>query len=514
MKILDAAGMREVDRRAIEQIGIPSLVLMENAASGVADAIGTSFPTAERVAIVCGPGNNGGDGLALARLLWNRGYEVVVALVHGGKSLSGDAATQRSIVGAMGLEILDVGDADELEDAVRACRGTDLIVDALFGTGLDRPLEGIFATAVEAIDELEIPLLAVDVPSGLDASRAEPIGPNTHARLTVALGAPKRAHVFAPASEAVGDVAVVDLGLPAGLIEEAPGIELLEAWRMADLLPPRGPTAHKRDLGHLLVVAGAEGTLGAALLTTKAALRSGAGLVTLAVAEQLAPFADTRSLESMTLGLPAVSGGRIGADAVGPVLEACAACDALAMGPGTGADGETGEALREIALRAGIPLVLDADGINAFAGRGRELRERSISTILTPHPGELGRLLGRDVPRTASDRLEAVLAAAQTTGAVVILKGHQTLIADPKGRIALNPTGNPGMATGGTGDVLTGVAGAMLARGLDPFDVACLAAFVHGSAGDLALEEAGEEGLVAGDLVAHLSRAFRDLSIL
>ncbi|MDX1630708.1 MAG: NAD(P)H-hydrate epimerase, partial [Thermoanaerobaculia bacterium] len=355
MKVLDAAAMREVDRRAIEELGIPSLVLMENAASGVADALAASYPESGRVAIFCGPGNNGGDGLALARILSNRGWEVTTVLVHGGKELSGDAGTQRSIVAAMGLPVLEVAGEEDLERSLRTVRAHEVVVDALFGTGLDRPLEDLFGRTVDALDGLGIPLVAVDIPSGLDASRSERIGPSTHADLTVTFAAPKRAHLFAPAADAVGRVVVVDLGIPDELVQEAEGVELLEGADLSSLLPSRRAHTHKGSYGHLLVVAGSRGTLGAAILASRAAVRAGAGLVTLGVSRELVPFADIASIESMTLGYDAVEGGRIGRAGIDVVLEACRERDALAMGPGMGTGRETGDAIRVIALRAPVP---------------------------------------------------------------------------------------------------------------------------------------------------------------
>ncbi|MDX1632813.1 MAG: NAD(P)H-hydrate dehydratase, partial [Thermoanaerobaculia bacterium] len=250
--------------------------------------------------------------------------------------------------------------------------------------------------------------------------------------------------------------------------------------------------------------------LGAAILASRAAVRAGAGLVTLGVSRELVPFADIASIESMTLGYDAVAGGRIARAGIDVVLEACRERDALAMGPGMGTRGETGDAIREIALRAPVPVVLDADAVNAFAGSASDLAGRSHPTVLTPHPGELARLMEAEVPRTPEERLEAVRGAAAVTECVIVLKGHQTLIADPDGRLALNPTGNPGMATGGTGDVLTGMIGAYLARGIQAFEAACLGAFLHGRAGDLAAEEIGEESLAAGDLLDSLPETLFD----
>lgn len=514
MRILTAEAMREVDRAAIEELGLPSLVLMENAAIGVVEAIGESFGEAESAAIFCGPGNNGGDGLAIARHLSVRGWEVRIFLVAGGRQLSGDAATQLAICRKAELAVMEVSTAADLAGAAEAAAECDLAVDALFGTGLARPLEGLFADAVEAINDLPIPCVAVDLPSGLSGSQAQPIGPHVEADLTVTFAAPKVAHVFPPAADSVGEMVVADLGIPTRLVEdveeEAGDLHLLVGDELAELIPERDPDSHKGDYGHALIVAGSPGKAGACILASRAAVRAGAGLVTAAVPEPILQTVDLGSIESMTLALPVGASGHLAERAADAVLEAAEGKAALALGPGLGQEPSTVAAIRRIALECPLPLVLDADGINAFAGKAGDLAGRRAETILTPHPGELGRLLGISTAQIQEDRIAAARGAAEETGAIVILKGHMTLVASGTA-VFVNPTGNPGMATGGTGDVLTGLIAGLLAQGIDALDAAVLGVYLHGLAGDLAASRLGEMTLAAGDLIEILPAALAAL---
>jgi ADP-dependent NAD(P)H-hydrate dehydratase / NAD(P)H-hydrate epimerase len=516
MRILTAEEMRGVDRAAIERLGLPGLVLMENAALGVVDAIGRQYPQAESAAIFCGPGNNGGDGLAVARQLATRGYAVEIFLAVGkaGKApLSGDAGLQLAVCRRLELTIHELptdGDAPAaaagLAAALAAAGRHDLVIDALFGTGLARPLTGFYARLVEGLNEVPRPRVAVDIPSGLSGSRAEPPGPHLLADLTVTFAAPKVAHVFPPAADAVGELVVTDLGFPRRLVDEAEGdLHLLVGEELDGLLPPRARDSHKGDYGHLLLVAGSPGKAGAAVLAARAAVRAGAGLVTAAVPEPILPIVHLGSIESMVLPLAA---GR----SAEQVLAAVAGKSALAVGPGLGQDAETVAAIRRLVVAVELPLVLDADGINAFAGRPEELAARRVPTVLTPHPGELGRLLGISTAEVQADRPAAARRAAAATGAIVVLKGSLTLIAAPGGGLYVNPTGNPGMASGGTGDVLTGILGGLLAQRLEPLDAACLAVYLHGLAGDLALARLRGPSLAAEDLIASLPAAFADLA--
>ncbi len=512
MRVLTPAAMAEADRRAIEELGVPSLVLMENAALAVVEAATESYPEAESAAVFCGPGNNGGDGLAVARHLAVRGFEVSVFVVAGGRELSPDAARQRDIVRKMGLAPREVApDASPAELAQAAARH-DLVIDALYGTGLARPLAGQAAALVEALNEGEQPRVAVDLPSGLAGDRGALIGPHVIADSTVTFGALKVAHVLLPAAAACGRLAIADLGVPPDLLEAGQDdLHLLVGEELAAGLPARPPSSHKGDFGHVLLVAGSTGKAGAAALAARGAVRSGAGLVTVAVPEPVLPSVAASSLESMSLPLPAGERGELTLAAVGPALAAAAARDVLALGPGLGEGEEVREAARRIALGSAQPAVLDADALNAFAGRPEDLRARAGATVLTPHPGELGRLLGITTGEVVADRLAALRQAVERTAAHVVLKGHQTLVGTPQGAVFVNPTGNAGMASGGMGDVLTGFLAGLLAQGLSPPEACCLAVFLHGLAGDLAATAQGGASLVAGDLLAALPAAFRRL---
>lgn len=543
-----------MDRRAMEDLGLSGLVLMENAAYGVVEAVADTFPEVESVAIFCGPGNNGGDGLAVGRLLVTRGYDMVLYLVSGGrervgKALAGDAAIQLEACRRLNLEIWEIYDEPTTAAALGAtATGADLVVDALFGTGLRRPLREVFAAVVEGLNRLATPVLAVDLPSGLDASLAAPIGPHVQAQMTVTFAAPKVAHVFSPAAEAVGKLAVTDLGFPVSWIEEiqpfegqlveSPSVKslsvetrlhLMLASELAAYVQPRPIDGHKGTFGHLLVGAGSPGKAGAAVLAAQGAVRGGAGLVTVAVPESLMDLVDAASLESMTVPLEAGEEGALAMAAVETWLSLAQGKSALALGPGLaprsppGADrrdvaasksllsaGESppwATAVRAMVLGSNAPLVLDADGINAFAGRAAELRQRKSPLVLTPHPGELARLLSQPVPRTAEERCGAARLAARDTGAVVVLKGHQTLVAAPEGEIYLNSTGNAGMATGGSGDVLTGLIGALLAQGYEALAAAQVGVFLHGDAGDRGVRRLGESAFAARDLLEELGSA-------
>jgi hydroxyethylthiazole kinase-like uncharacterized protein yjeF len=514
MRILTAEAMREVDRAAIEELGIPSLVLMENAALGVVEAIGEAFPDAHSAAIFCGPGNNGGDGLAVARLLCVRGWEVRIFLAAGGREMSEDAAVHLRICRKMELAIHEIATEDDLDAALPEAAEQDLLVDALFGTGLARPLTGLFAEIVEGMNELPLPCVAVDLPSGLSGSRAQPIGPHVEAALTVTFAAPKVAHVFPPAADAVGEMVVTDLGIPPRLVEdveeEGGDLHLLMGEELAELLPAREPGTHKGDYGHALLVAGSNGKAGAAILAARSAVRAGAGLVTVAVPEPIVQTVDLGSIESMTLELPSSPAGQITEAAADAVLEAAEGKAVLALGPGLGQEPGTAAAIRQIALDSLLPLVLDADGLNAFAGRAGELALRRSETVLTPHPGELGRLLDIPTAEVQADRIAAARRAAEETEAIVVLKGSLTLVASGRA-VFVNPTGNPGMATGGTGDVLTGLIAGLLAQGLDALDATLLGVYLHGLAGDIAAGFQGETALAAGDLIDALPEAFREL---
>lgn len=499
MRLVSAAEMREIDRIAIASFGIPGLTLMEKAGRAVAEAAAQLDGAAGRIVVVCGAGNNGGDGFAAARLLRAVGRNVqCIALVPGDR-LPADARSMREQAQRAGVSI-----ADQHQNPSFQAGAGDVVVDALLGTGVTRAPEGAFAAAIACVNQAGqngAKVLAVDLPSGLSSDSGLPLGPCVKADRTVTFGFLKRGLVLHPGAELCGELTIADIGIPAAASDRVPGTcELLTDANARALVPVRPADMHKGDAGHVLVVAGSPGKTGAANLCLGGALRGGAGLVTLATrAEALGAALEGRP-EAMSEPLRGTGPLKL-ADLEGLVAAAKAA-NALVMGPGIPRGGETGELIRRFLEASKIPAVLDADALNALAGAPAlaALATLPSPVILTPHPGEMARLLGIAVAQVQADRIGQATRAAKQWRATVILKGARTIVADPEGTSAVIPTGNPGMATGGTGDVLAGLVGALLAGGLAPGAAARAGAFVHGRAGDLAARGFGQRGLLAGDL--------------
>ncbi len=496
MRLVGSAEMREIDRTAIDDFGIPSLTLMDRAGRAVADAAVALAGPRGRFVVVCGGGNNGGDGYVAARLLRAAGRDARVMSLVPPERLSVDARAVREQADRAGVPI------DEGVLAPLAAGVADVVVDAIFGTGLARAPEGAFASAIAAIEDARSAgarVLAVDVPSGLSADTGRPLGPCVRADRTVTFGFPKRGLALYPGLSLAGEVAVDDIGIPAEAARRVPvTCELLTDVEARLLVPPRQREAHKGDAGRLLVVAGSAGKTGAAHLALTGALRGGVGLVTLAARGEVLPLALAGRPEAMSLALPGE--GPLGRADLQPLLAAARDADALAIGPGIPRGDETGELLRALLDRAGKPAVVDADGLNALASDPGLLAGLGVPLLLTPHPGEMARLCGMTTADVQADRLGVAAAKARAWNATIVLKGARTVVADPDAPPAIIPTGNPGLATGGTGDVLAGLCGALLAGGLSPAAAGRVAAWVHGRAGDLAAARFGERGLVAGDL--------------
>ncbi len=506
--------MREADRRTIQDIGIPSLVLMENAGRQVVAAIEAVHGELleGRVAVLCGRGNNGGDGFVVARTLLQRGVEVSVFLIGHIAEVRGDARTNLEILGRLGLTIVEIADGQAWELHSSEIGGCTLIIDAIFGTGLNAPLSGLLETVVADLNASGITIVSVDVPSGLSSDSHDTIGDSIDATTTVALAAPKLSLVLPPAETHAGDIVIADIGIPAHVIEslDGPRVELLTRRGVREIIPPRSADSHKGDYGHVLVVAGSRGKSGAAHLAAMGALRSGAGLVTVATADSCQATVAGMAPEYMTEGIAETSEG-LDPLAADQVLEL--ARDVIALGPGLGQRSGTREFILTLFERATVPMVIDADGLNAFTDepdrlRGREGRE----VIITPHPGEMARLVGMSTDEVQASRLEIARNFAVGQQVYVILKGHRTLIATPDGKVFINPTGNAGMATGGTGDVLTGMVAAWLAQLLDAEAACKLAVYLHGLAGDLAEADEGEAAMTSGDLAGHLGDAILELT--
>ncbi len=515
MKVTTAAQMREMDRRTIEDYGVPSLVLMENAALRVVDVIAERFGPlrGKRIAVVCGKGNNGGDGLAIARHLATRfGAEAEIWLATDPTALTGDAAANYKMAQAFGLVIHGSG-LRRIEQ-----REHDLIVDALLGTGIKGGVSGELAQVIAAMNDSGCPIVAVDVPSGLDADTGNVEGACVKATLTVTFALPKFGLLVYPGAEYVGELIVADIGMPRPVMQaDDVKVSRTEAADVAGWLPPRinGRDSNKGQFGHVTVFAGSRGFVGAPCLTAEGAARTGAGLVTLAVPLGLQNAAMARvSPVVMTRGLPETGNGTFAREALEEALTLAGKGTAAALGPGLGGpeSDETRAFVREFIRHCPVPLIIDADALNCLAlelDRGVAiLKGRTAPTVLTPHPGEMGRLLGTDTKAVQSDRRGAVEQVARDYGCVVLLKGARTLIAAPDGRLAINTTSNPGMATGGSGDTLTGVTAALLAGRLGAWEAASAGAYLHGLSGDLAAaHQGGSAGLIATDLLDFLPRA-------
>jgi len=499
MKIVNAEQMRNIDRRTTERFGIPAIVLMENAALAVVDAIFAHYPSCDRAAIFCGVGQNGGDGLAVARLLENRGVVPVVLIVGDRSKFVGEALANLTICERLGIPIYQINDAAHVDEALVHAADADVIVDAIFGTGLNRAPSGIQAEVISAIAELRLPVVAVDLPSGANASSGEPFEPCLRAEVTVAFAAPKLCHIFDPAATYCGEVIVADISIPNAAIEdENVTLSLITPKDLQPLVAPRLAATHKGTYGHVGVIAGSPGRSGAAVMCARGAIRSGAGLVTVMTDQDTARLVHAHSIESMT-------------DSGFNLAEFFENKSAVVIGPGLPDNEKAYGVVREWMTSIELPLIIDASALNAYTGRAREINPQSRPRIITPHPGELARITGGDTKSINADRLTAARDAARVSRCVVVLKGHQTLVADPDGHVYVNPTGNPGMASGGMGDVLSGMIGALLARGLDPVDAACLAVYLHGFAGDILKEEMGDTGLAAMDLAERIPTAIQKL---
>jgi NAD(P)H-hydrate epimerase len=494
--LLDAETMRAVDRWAIEEQGVAGLDLMERAGAGVARAVEQLAPDGP-VAVVCGKGNNGGDGFVVARLLRDAGRRVTVLLAGDAPDVAGDARVNLERLGSQPPLGLDRAD-DALADS-------SVVVDALLGTGFAGEARGAVAQAIELVNGCGAPVVSVDVPSGVDASTGAVRGAAVSAAVTVTFHAAKPGLWIRPGKAHAGEVRVSGIGIPRGAPADAT-IGLIDHG-ILDELPRRAADTTKFSSGHVIVAGGSRGLTGAPRMAARASMRAGAGYVTACVpASQQAVIAAGETPELMTRALPD-DGEGLTSDAVPEVLAAAERGGALALGPGLGRrDGALAFA-RELALAAPIPMVLDADGLNAHAGQLSDLSGRASATVLTPHAGELGRLLSLHSDEVQRERLRHVREAARLAGAVVVLKGDDTLIAASDGRVAVSPGGSPGLATAGTGDVLTGVIAALLAQRLDAFTAAAAGVWLHSAAGRDAARAAGiAEGVIATDVIAALPR--------
>jgi NAD(P)H-hydrate epimerase len=508
--ILTARQMRRIDRRTIREFGIAEIVLMENAGAQTAAFLARTFDDlpALRLLFLCGPGNNGGDGFVAARHLHGRGIPLEIVLFARRADVGGSAAVNLKAIERIGIRPVEVTTPAAWRRARPLLEKADLVIDAIFGTGLSRPVGGLLARVFDAVNAADVEVVALDVPSGLSGDSAAVPGPCIAADHTVTFARPKVPHLFPPAEALCGDLHVVDVGIPPEAVAaEKSDLDLVEAASIAPLLPVRRADSHKGDYGHVLVVAGSRGKGGAARMASIAALRAGCGLVTAAVPAGIQGSFVARAMEIMTEGLPETTAGSLAARGAAAILRLLEGKKALAIGPGLTGHAEVRKLIRDVVGGARCPVVLDADGINAFAGANRLIDGRRRPMVLTPHPGEMGRLVGLTTETVQADRIEVARSFAREHGCWLVLKGHRTLAASPSGRVHVNPTGNPGMATAGSGDVLTGMLAGLIGQGLPVEHAVPLGVHLHGLAGDLAARRIGEMPLLARDILRQIPRA-------
>ncbi len=504
MILVTAAEMQEMDRRAIQMHKIPGLELMETAGQGAARVLCAQFAEQVKagVGIVCGKGNNGGDGFVIARELAAQGIEVEVYLLAKTDSVSGDAAANLKRLAGVKIPVVEVPDEDAFLKIRSRLSRFGLLVDAILGTGLTSDVRDFFKIVIDFINHTGIPVFAVDIASGLNSDTGQPCGTCIRAQCTATFALAKIGHYTYPGAEYTGRLEIIDIGIPHAVVEAVdPKQYLLTAERVSAYFQPRAAQTHKGQTGHLLVVAGSTGKTGAAAMTAVSAMRAGAGLVTLGVAEGLNPIVETQALEVMTTPLPQSRFGVIADTAIDRIKALTVGKACLAIGPGIGQAPETRNLVEKIIRQIEIPMVIDADGLNNIASRTRLLKKLRAPAVLTPHPGEMARLIESTAAAVQQNRLKCAQDFATNFGVHVVLKGAATVIAHPDGTAFINPTGNPGMASGGMGDVLTGVLAGFITQGFTPKAAAHAAAYLHGAAADTLSNSIGPIGYLAGEVI-------------
>jgi hydroxyethylthiazole kinase-like uncharacterized protein yjeF len=539
MKVVTAAEMRQIDQDTIEGIGIPGIVLMETAGSAIVRAIEQHYPTYQRIGILVGKGNNGGDGLVIARQLAHAGRDVHLFLVSPPDSFTGEAEINlqiaKRLTESFGLQAAPRGrlriaeiltDAElgydffrEQSTSLNHIANCELLVDAIFGTGLRGTVRDPIATVINAINSLSTPILSVDLPSGLDADTGNPLGTCVRADRTVTIGLLKRGLLVHPGAELAGKLEVVDIGFPEQVVD-AQNIKVnwTTTAQVSQWMPPRPTASHKGTYGRVLVVAGSTGMTGAAALASEAALRAGAGLVTLATPKHLNPILESLLPEVMTLPLPETEAGSLAASATSTILEfAKKTKSVLAIGPGLSQYPETVTLVQQLVhenrkQKLGLRMVIDADGLNALAHAPEIISLLDGEAVLTPHPGEMARLTNTSVSTLEADRVSTVQRFVSEHRLTLVFKGAPTVTGYPNGDVWINSTGNPGMATGGMGDVLTGIIAGVMAQGVSSERAAAIGVYIHGLAGDIATEVLGMHGLIATDVLKTVPRAISSLT--
>lgn len=517
MKLVTVEEMRSFDTRATAEYGIPSLILMENAGRAVAQktiAYLNKNISSCRVLVFSGKGNNGGDGFVAARHLANAGAEVKVYLLSSREEITGDASVNLEILEKTGISVTVLGPRD-IQKVKIALMYADIVLDAIYGTGFKGKVRGTAAEVITSINESGRPVIALDLPSGLEADSGRVGGPCIRAAVTCTFGFPKLGLYLYPGADFAGEVEVADISLPKALTAgEELHFNLMDRECCSAHFPPRNKDSHKGTFGHVFVAGGASGMTGAVALAAEAALKGGAGLVSVCIPASLNAIMENKLTEIMSVPLPENENRVLGPDAASVVIKKAGANGVIAAGPGLSTYPGTEGFINELVAKARCPLVIDADGLNALVGNTSIFMNLNVPAIITPHPGEMGRLLGCSTQEVQQGRLQTALHAARQWGVVVVLKGARTIIAAPDGTVFINPTGNPGLATAGAGDVLSGLIAALLAQGLPPVKAAAIGAYVHGAAADALVGSLGERGITAGEVVRNLPFTISELEKL
>ena len=523
MILVTAAQMQRMDHRTINSFGIPGVVLMENAGRSAVEMFLRKFgirpeqkPIKQKVGIIVGRGNNGGDGFVMGRYLMEKGIPTTIFLLSTRDKLTGDARTnmglaQKIIEQNPNADLIEIPDAAELARQKNRFLDQDLFVDAIFGIGLNADVRGFYKEVIALLNGSEKPIFSVDIPSGLNADTGEICGVAIRAAATATFAFAKAGHILFPGNQHTGDLEVIDIGIPDFIArDEDPKLFLMESKDIAPLFAPRKFESHKGSFGHLLVIAGSPGKTGAAALCANAAMRSGTGLVTLGVAKDLNPSLESQVMEPMTVPLAQTPAGYLSDQSLAPIQALLKDKQALALGPGIGTEATTRTLVKKLVADTQVPIILDADGINCIASHLELIKTRKGPTVLTPHPGEMARLTQKTTTEIQADRWEIGTQFAREYQVVLVLKGAQTLVCCPDGRTFICPTGNPGMASGGMGDVLTGLIAGFIAQGFSIEDASMAGVFIHGLCGDF-LAEKTPFGFLASDMIPAIPRTIHDL---
>ncbi|MBT3311897.1 MAG: NAD(P)H-hydrate dehydratase [Desulfobacterales bacterium] len=503
MYIVTADEMQEMDRQTIEDFGIPGRVLMENAGRAAAQVFLDKFsPFDKNVGIIAGRGNNGGDGFVIARYLYENNINVTVYLLSRKELVSGDAEANLNLLSGLDIEVLEIPDNESFIENRMSIIHQHILIDSIFGTGLNSDVKGFYREFIEFINSLKRRVFAVDIPSGLNSDTGQPCGTCIKAEATVTFGHPKIGHFLLPGAEYSGELEIIDIGIPGHITKNAkPSHHLLTPEVINSYFKPRPLESHKGTTGHLFVIAGSPGKTGAASLTAMSAMHVGAGLVTLGIPKSLNSVLETQVLEVMTCPLPETKTGELSKQAFEDINKKLIDKKCLAIGPGIGTSEETKQLILKVINNINIPIIIDADGLNCLAGNTRILKKMNTPAILTPHPGEMARMIDCSTKAVQQDRIKHARSFAVEFNSIIVLKGARTLIAHPDGRVFINTTGNPGMASGGMGDVLTGIIAGLLTQGFTPENACHAGVYLHGKAADTLVLSKGPFGFIASEVM-------------